>query len=301
MKDRQQQLVKLIENHTNTDGTIETEIDKLGFIRSSSLSEPLHSLFEPSVCFIAQGSKIVMVGDDIFHYDPNHYLIASVHLPITGKIIKATEDKPYLGVKLRFTTEEILDVIKVKQDHSAPAQRAIMVNETTANILDAVIRLISLLDTPEDIPALAPLYKREILYRIWQREDGEQMREFAVMGSQAQAIKEVIQTINEEFDQPLRIDVLAKMAKMSVSSFHHYFKQVTSLSPLKYQKKIRLQEARKLLMSEPIEAAEAAFQVGYESPSQFSREYSRMFGYPPVSDVKRLRDSLTNSAEKNKK
>lgn len=117
MKDRQQQLVKLIENHTNTDGTIETEIDKLSFIRSSSLSEPLHSLFEPSVCFIAQGSKIVMVGDDIFHYDPNHYLIASVHLPITGKIIKATEDKPYLGVKLRFTTEEILDVIKIGRAH----------------------------------------------------------------------------------------------------------------------------------------------------------------------------------------
>ncbi len=292
MKDRQQQLVTLIEKHTNRDGTFDAEIDTLSFIRSSTLSEPLHSLFEPSVCFIAQGSKIVMLEDDIFHYDPNHYLIASVHLPITGKIMKATSDSPYLGVKLRFTTEEILDVIKMKQDHSFPAQRAIMVNKTTSNILDAVIRLIGLLDTPQDISALAPLYKKEILYRIWNNEDGDQMREFAVMGSQAQAIKEVIRIINEEYNQQLRIDMLAKIAKMSVSSFHHYFKQVTAMSPLKYQKMIRLQEARKLLLSEPMEAGEAAFQVGYESPSQFSREYSRMFGAPPVSDIKRFRESI---------
>ena len=292
MKDRQQQLVTLMEKHTNRDGTFDTEIDTLSFIRSSTLSEPLHSLFEPSVCFIAQGSKIVMLGDDIFHYDPNHYLIASVHLPITGKIMQATSDSPYLGVKLRFTTEEILDVIKMKQDYSIPAQRAIMVNKTTSNILDAVIRLVGLLDTPQDISALAPLYKKEILYRIWNNEDGDQMREFAVMGSQAQAIKEVIRIINEEYNQPLRVDMLAKVAKMSVSSFHHYFKQVTAMSPLKYQKMIRLQEARKLLLSEPIEAGEAAFQVGYESPSQFSREYSRMFGAPPVSDIKRFRESI---------
>lgn len=292
MLNKKNELTDLIEKHFKTDGTHETEINNLSIIRASTLTEPLHSIIEPSVCFIVQGSKIVMLGEEIFRYDSSQYLVTSVHLPIRGKITEAMEEKPYLCIRLRFTTEQILEAVaNQKEVNSDPPKRAMLVNKATSEMTDALVRLVRLLNSPNDIPVLAPLYQKEILYRILQKEDGDQIKQFAILGTHAQAIKEAIQMINYAYAQPLRVEELAKAVNMSLSSFHHNFKWITGMPPLQFQKMIRLQEARRLLLTEGLEAAEAAFQVGYESPSQFSREYSRMFGLPPKSDVKKLQDN----------
>ncbi|MEK4870939.1 MULTISPECIES: AraC family transcriptional regulator [Niallia] len=291
--DTKRELTRLIEKHIKIDGTHETEINHLNIIRASTLTEPLHSIIEPSVCFIVQGSKLVMLGEELFHYDSSQYLVTSVHLPIRGKITEADEEKPYLCIRLGFTTEQILEAVaNQKEADSYPPRRAMLVNKTTSDMTDALVRLLKLLDSPKDIPVLAPLYQKEILYRILQNEDGDQIKQFAILGSHAQAIKEVIQIINHAYAKPLRVEELAKSVNMSLSSFHHYFKSITGMSPLQFQKMVRLQEARRQMLSEGLEAAEAAFQVGYESPSQFSREYSRMFGLPPKSDVRKIQDNL---------
>ena len=291
--DTKRELTRLIEKHIKIDGTHETEINHLNIIRASTLTEPLHSIIEPSVCFIVQDSKLVMLGEELFHYDSSQYLVTSVHLPIRGKITEADEEKPYLCIRLGFTTEQILEAVaNQKEADSYPPRRAMLVNKTTSDMTDALVRLLKLLDSPKDIPVLAPLYQKEILYRILQNEDGDQIKQFAILGSHAQAIKEVIQIINHAYAKPLRVEELAKSVNMSLSSFHHYFKSITGMSPLQFQKMVRLQEARRQMLSEGLEAAEAAFQVGYESPSQFSREYSRMFGLPPKSDVRKIQDNL---------
>ncbi len=172
------------------------------------------------------------------------------------------------------------------------SRRGLLVNKTNSLLLDAVLRLVRLLDTPQDIPVLSPLIIREILYRILQDEQGDLISQFAIIGSHAQGIAKAIRLISQDFSKPLRIEELAKEVNMSSSALHNQFKKVTAMSPLQYQKLIRLQEARRLLLSETSEAATVGFQVGYESPSQFSREYARMFGLPPISDVKRLRGVL---------
>lgn len=292
MVNNKNELTELVEKYFKTDGTHATEINHLSIVRASTLTEPLHSIVEPSVCFIIQGSKIVMLGEAIFRYDSSQYLVISVHLPIRGKITEAMKEKPYLCIRLGFTTEQILEAVaNHKEVVSDPPKRAMLVNKTTSEMTDALLRLIRLLDTPKDIPVLAPLYQKEILYRILQKEDGDQIKQFAILGTHAQAIKETIQLINQAYAEPLRVEELAKAVNMSLSSFHHNFKVITGMSPLQFQKMIRLQEARRLLIAEGLEAAEAAFQVGYESPSQFSREYSRLFGLPPKSDVKKLQDN----------
>lgn len=292
MVNNKNELTELVEKYFKTDGTHATEINHLSIVRASTLTEPLHSIVEPSVCFIIQGSKIVMLGEAIFRYDSSQYLVISVHLPIRGKITEAMKEKPYLCIRLGFTTEQILEAVaNHKEVVSDPPKRAMLVNKTTSEMTDALLRLIRLLDTPKDIPVLAPLYQKEILYRILQKEDGDQIKQFAILGTHAQAIKETIQLINQAYAEPLRVEELAKAVNMSLSSFHHNFKLITGMSPLQFQKMFRLQEARRLLIAEGLEAAEAAFQVGYESPSQFSREYSRLFGLPPKSDVKKLQDN----------
>lgn len=294
----QKELALLINRLTNSDGTHTTAIPSLRLIRASNVSEPLHSIYEPSLCVIAQGSKIVMLAHESYQYDSTSYLVASVHLPISGQIIQATQQKPYLCAQLSFSTDEILDIVKESNqawNEKFDSGRGILVNRSNPLLLDALLRLVRLLDTPQDISVLAPLIIREILYRILQSEQGALVKQFAMIGSHAQCIAKVIHLINRDFSKTLRIEELAKEVNMSTSSLHNHFKRVTAMSPLQYQKLIRLQEARRLLLSEISEAADAGFQVGYESPSQFSREYARMFGLPPISDVKRLRDSLSVS------
>lgn len=288
------ELIKLIEKNTAADGTSDTPISGLRFVRTTQVSEPVYSVYEPSLCIVAQGSKLVMLGEESYQYDSAHYLTASVHLPITGKILQASLEEPYLCFQLQLDMNQILEVVQsAPQEISTDSSgRGLVINQVTDSLLEAVLRLIRLLDTPEDIPILADGIKREIIYRVLQNDQNESLKRFALVGSQAQRIAKVIEVLNNEFSQPLKVGDLAKEASMSASSFYHHFKEVTGMSPIQFQKQLRLQEARRLLLTEDLEAAEAAFQVGYESPSHFNREYSRKFGLSPMKDIKQLRAIL---------
>ncbi|GGD91510.1 AraC family transcriptional regulator [Paenibacillus nasutitermitis] len=293
---RKEDLAQVVERFAKQDGTQETLIPALRFIRSSLASEPVYSVYEPSLCVVVQGSKLVMLGQESYRYDPNGYLVASVHLPITGQVLEAEPETPYLSLQLQFDMDQILEVIQasvtVERPKPESGRRGLYINDMSDTLHDALLRLVRLLDTPSDIPVLAPYAIREIIYRVLQDEQGAALKEFALIGSHAQRIAKVIKRMNRDFAMPLPIEELAVEAGMSASSLYYYFKEVTALSPVQYQKQLRLQEARRLLYSTAIEAADAAFQVGYESPSHFSREYARMYGHPPVRDIRRFRNEL---------
>ncbi|MEC0240086.1 AraC family transcriptional regulator [Paenibacillus dokdonensis] len=275
----------------------DTQVPGLRLIRASRLSEPVYSVYEPSLCVVAQGSKMVILGQEVYRYDPSSYLTASVHLPITGQVTEASIESPYLSLQILFEMNQILEVIQASRDAiraGNEANRGLKVSRLNDTLLDAVLRLVKLVETPQDIPVLAPNAIREIIYRVLQNENNASLRQIAVIGSHAQRIAGVVEKLNRDFAQPFRVDELATEAQMSASSLYDYFKEVTGMSPIQFQKQIRLQEARRLLFSGSIDAAEAAFQVGYESPSHFSREYARMFGLPPVRDMRRFRSSLVN-------
>lgn len=289
-----EELAQVIERFTKQDGTHQTLIPALSFIRSSRVSEPVYSVYEPSLCVVAQGSKLVMLGQERYRYDPSSYLVASVHLPITGQVVEAAPETPYLSLQLQFDMNEILEVIQASAAAQSPKKsgRGLYINRMNVTLHDALLRLVRLLDTPNDIPVLAPYAIREIVYRVLQDEQGAALKEFALIGSHAQRIAKLIKRMNRDFAMPLRIDELAVEAGMSPSSLYYYFKEVTAMSPIQYQKQLRLQEARRLLYSTSMQAADAAFQVGYESPSQFSREYARMYGHPPIKEIRRFRHEL---------
>lgn len=289
---QQNEFAKLIERHVNGDGVHTTAIPSLVFIRRSNVTEPNHGVYKPALCIVAQGAKEVWLAQERFKYSPADYLVASVDLPVTAQVTEASSDVPYLGFKLEFTPGQILEVLSDSEIRVGPkenAKRAMFVSHMESSLLDAVIRLARLLDNPEDIPVLAPLFTKEILYRVLQGQHGIALEQIAIEGSATHRIRDVIEHIMNNFDRSVRIEKLAEIANMSVSSLHRHFKEVTAMSPIQFQKQMRLQEARRLLLSESTDAADVAFRVGYESPSQFSREYSRMFSLPPREDVRRLR------------
>lgn len=286
------ELTQLIESHTGNDGIHPTIIPSLSFTRFSDLIGPSYGVYKPSLCIIVQGSKEVLLGQESYVYSPADYLVASVNLPITGQVTKASPEAPYLALKLEFTPSEILEVLREYEmgvDKKENAKRGMYVSKIETSLLDAVTRLVRLLDTPKDIKVIAPLIVKEIIYRVLQGEHGGMLKQIAIEGSSTHLISDAIEHIMKNYDQSLKIEVLADIANMSVSSLHRHFKEVTVMSPLQFQKQLRLQEARSLLLFKSTDAADVAFRVGYESPSQFSREYSRMFGLPPKEDIKRLR------------
>lgn len=288
----QKELAQLIENNTDGDGVHPTVIPSLSMIRDSVTTLPSFSVHEPSICIVAQGTKVVILGDECYTYGPSSYLVVSLVSPVSAQVIQATPDAPYLCIQLKFDPKDVLGLMNVS-DQPLPAkrdsQRALFVDKTRASLLDAVIRLVRLLDNPEDVPVLSPLIIREILYRILNGGQGNALKQIAMSGSSSNRIANVVQRIKQNYTTPLRIEELASIANMAPSSLHRHFKKVTAMSPLQYQKQLQLQEARRILLSESAEAADVAFQVGYESPTQFSREYTRLFGLPPISDIKRLR------------
>lgn len=293
----QTELASLIRNHTINEGKQHTILPNLKLLRTSSVTEHLHSIYEPSLIVIAQGSKIVTLGSESYHYDTTSYLVSSVHLPIVGQIVEATPEKPYLCVQISFSIEQIMNIVEETDQiwtGKTNSGRGLVVNKTNAALMDAVLRFVRLLDAPQDIHVMAPLIIHEILYRILQDDQRNIIKQFAIKGSHSHAIGEIIKLIHDDFSKPLSIEELAAKANMSTSSLHSQFKRVTAMSPLQYQKMIRLREARSLLLTNHfMDAADVGFRVGYESPSQFSREYSRMFGLPPISDIKRLKDSMS--------
>lgn len=296
IKQRLQQLAQLIVRHAPANGTHDTAIPTLSLMHATELTEPLESVYKPSICVVAQGAKTATLADKTYIYNPSVYLVTSVELPIIGEIIDASPEIPYLSLKLSFEADIILDIVKEMNapvpSLSLESNQAITVNRTSPELLDAIIRLLSLLDHPGDISVLAPLFIREILYRVLQSEQGAAIQQFAMIGSYAYNIAKAIQLINRKYDRPFAIEQLASSVNMSTSAFHKHFKRVTAMSPLQYQKTVRLQEARRLMLTETLQAADAAFRVGYESPSQFSREYARKYGRPPKLDIKELRGSI---------
>jgi AraC-like DNA-binding protein len=243
---------------------------------------------------LVQGSKRVLLGDEVYVYDSSHYLVMSQNLPVAGQVVDATPEAPYLGLRLVFDVKEIASLaLDLRLSATAPRReppRAIFTGELSTTLLEPVLRLAKLLDAPEDVPALAPLVTREILYRLLRSPDGWRLVQMALADSHSHRISQVIQLLRQRFHEPLRVDELAGQVHMSPSSLHHHFKAVTAMSPLQFQKQLRLQEARQIMLSEGVDAATAGHRVGYDSQSQFNREYSRFFGSPPVRDIKRLRE-----------
>jgi AraC-like DNA-binding protein len=292
------ELAALITRRFPHDGIHETAIERMSLIRASHPNEPIHAVHQPAVCVIAQGSKQLILGDQVYTYDPSHYLVVSVDLPLSARVTRATPQSPYLCFRLDIEPGEIA-TLALQSGLSTSARSSspgMYLAQPDPLLLDAVVRLVRLLETPEDIATLAPLTRREILYRLLKGEQGWRLQQIATAGSHAQRISRAIDWLKAHFAQPLRIEHLAREVHMSTSSLHHQFKAVTSMSPLQYQKRLRLQEARRLMLSEAVDAATAGFRVGYESPSQFGREYNRLFGAPPARDLRRLRQQLGASA-----
>lgn len=269
-----------------------TAVPGLSLFRRDQPTEPISGMYELSVCLVAQGAKRVLLGDDNYLYDAQHYLITSVDLPAIVQVIEASPTKPYLGLSLTFELREVAQLMvegNLPQPRPQQSSRGMATGLVTQQLQDAFVRLIDLLDDEKDIPILAPTIQREILYRLLVGEQGERLRQIATAGSQSHQISKAIGWLRSNYTKAVSMDELAGLANMSSSTFHHHFRSLTALSPLQYQKQLRLQEGRRLMLVERLDAANAAFQVGYESPSQFSREYSRMFGAPPLRDISKLR------------
>ena len=251
------------------------------------------SVYEPCVAVIVQGSKRITLGDETLCYGEDRYLITSMDLPVRSAVVEASTERPYLGVALRLDWREIASLML--ESPAAPAgtvardSRAMTTGALTTPLLEAFDRLLALLDQPADIPALAPLIRREIHYRLLAGEAGGRLRQIATVDTQSHQVARAIARLNTRFAEPLRVETLAREVGMSLTTFHHHFKSLTAMSPLQYQKQLRLTEARRLMLSDRLDASTAAFRVGYESPSQFSREYRRLFGAPPSRDMADLR------------
>lgn len=263
--------------------------------RSSVPTEPVHSVFKPAFCVVPQGSKEMLLGEEVFRYDPGHYLITTVALPTVSHVVEASEEKPYLSFRLDLDPAVVASVLmesQIKIRRSETSVKAINVSPIDAGLLDAVVKLIRLLDEPEEMEFLAPQIIREIVYRLLKSDQGARLSHLLTSEGDTRRISKAVKQLRENIDEPLKIEELARQLGMSVSGFHHQFKSITALSPLQFQKQLRLQEARRLMLGEDLDVASASFRVGYEDPSYFSRDYKKLFGTPPQRDIARLRSNL---------
>lgn len=287
----------LIERHSSGDGMHRTPIDGLHCIRLSAVRMQLPTVYRPSICVIAQGAKQVLLEHEIYRYAPPQFLAVSVDLPLVGQVIAASPDAPYLCLAIDLDARVLAELIARSQDAGwtrADTTRGLFVGDMDAHMLESALRLAQLLDAPRDIPVLAPLLLREFHYRVLASPYGRAIAQMAMTGSKTYTIGQIIRRIRSRIAEPVRVDELAEMANMSPSSFHQHFKAVTTMSPVQYQKRLRLTEARHLLLAGGMDAQSAAYRVGYQSVSQFSREYARMFGAPPIRDIEHLRASDTS-------
>lgn len=282
-----QQLVSSIQRHATMDKSVGTSIHELHLSCFASPTELTSLVYEPCLCIIAQGSKEVLLAGDSYRLDPAQFLLVSVDLPVDARVLEASTSKPYMGLRISLDPKVVGELLAdgTGIPSTGPSERGLAVTPVEPRLLDAVMRLVNLLDEPQDIRPLAPLVLREITHRVLTGPQGLRLRQIALAGAPAHRIAGAIRWLKDHFADPLRIDSLAEQVGLSVSSFHLHFKNVTAMTPLQYQKRMRLQEARSLMLGEKLDAADAAFRVGYESPSQFSREYRRMFGAPPRKDV----------------
>ncbi len=274
------------------DGMYHTAVPGLIFAQVSQPQQFVGSIAEPVLAIVIQGRKDMVVGDETYVSRPGSHLVITVDLPVAGYIDDVSPEKPHLGIKIALDRPLLCELLPgVETGEVVGSHRGIALSPGDPRLLDAVSRLMRLLETPRDIPALSPLILREIHYLLLIGDQAPTVRQIATGGSATRRIAEVIRLLRNDFARPVTVNELARQANMSASAFHQHFKQVTSLSPLQYQKQLRLVEARRLMLSDGIRVERAAFAVGYESPSQFSREYGRLFGAPPLSDISRLRRS----------
>ena len=290
--DRMDELKSLIAQFARTDGIQATPIEGMSLVRISHPSEPMHAVHHPALCIVAQGRKRVIAGDRVLNYDASNFLVVSVDTPVIGQVVEATPDAPYLCVKLELDAAEIsalLIEVGGVTAAAAEAEASVAVSPIMPDLLDAAIRLVKLLERPEDLAVLGPMLKREILYRLLRSDQATKLQQIALAESGLQLVNRAIGWIKLNYRDAFAIETVAAEARMSPSALHLHFQAVTAMSPLQYQKQLRLQEARRLMLAEALDAATAGHRVGYDSPSQFSREYARTFGAPPLRDVARLK------------
>jgi AraC-like DNA-binding protein len=301
MQANREELVERIGRAMREDGTTQL-FPGLHLYRRSSPLELLHGVSEPSVAVIAQWSKEVLLGENRYRYGPSQYLLATVELPTIRRVLEASKERPYLSLRLELAPT-LVGSVMLEAGHSSHSSlpgradvRGIDVSLLDANLLDAFVRLVRLLDAPAQARVLLPLITREIVYRLLMGEQGGRLRHLAILGGYTPHIARAVAQLRRDFDQPLRIERLAQELGMSVSGLHHHFKAVTAMSPSQFQKQLRLQEARRLMLGEDLDATSAAYRVGYHDASHFNREYKSLFGVPPMRDMQRLREAAQDRA-----
>jgi AraC-like DNA-binding protein len=292
------ELGERIARRVTTDGTVEVAPGLL-FYRFSAPVGPAYAISTPRFCVVAQGSKEVVLGTERYRYDSARYLLVSAGLPLVGHVIEASKERPYLALGLTLDPAVVTAVLI--ESGLAPSRtngdvRAVAVSRLDASLFDPVVRLVRLLDAPSDYAVLAPLVVREIVYRLLMGEQGDRLRQVAVIDGRVHRIAKAIEILGKERDKPLRVSDIARQLGVSVSGLHSQFKAVTGMSPLQFQKQLRLQEARRLLLAGEVDVARAGYRVGYDDPSHFSREYKRLFGEPPLRDLERLQGLTTARA-----
>jgi AraC-like DNA-binding protein len=290
-------LAKLIGALAPYDGTVELRVPGVYVGRASQTNqEPMHYLQRSSLCIVAQGAKIVMIGDETYGYEAGQMALYSIDVPMAGRVTRASYPEPYLLLKMDLDAEKIAELTVKVFPHGLPQPRdtrALYVGDADTHIIDAATRLLNLMAQPVEAELLAPLVRDEILIRLLRGPMGSRVARIGQSGSSVQRMANAVSWLRANFDQPVNIETLAKLVNMSVTSFHRHFKAVTGMSPLQYQKTLRLQEARRLMLTTMMDAGSAGRRVGYGSASQFSREYGRFFGSAPTKDINRLRDGLT--------
>ena len=295
MQSNRDELLERMARAVSEDGAREA-LDGLFLARLSKPMESPLALYQPAFCFVAQGGKHVLVGEEVLWYDPGHYLIFTVDLPVVFRVKEASEERPYFGLRLNLDPALVASVLMeagAETRKGDASVKAIGVNPVDADLLDAVVRLVRLADNPGGQKVLAPLIKREIVYRLLVGGEGARLGHLVASSrGDTRRISRAIGRLREHYKEPLKIEEMARELGMSVSGFHHHFKSVTSMSPLQFQKQIRLQEARRLMLGEELDAASAGHRVGYEDPAYFSRDYKKLFGAPPQRDIAELRSNL---------
>ncbi|KFZ37649.1 AraC family transcriptional regulator [Shewanella mangrovi] len=294
MQSASARLIALIDKWTAADSQFVTAIPGLKLTRFTATTPSISYTHQPSLCLIAQGRKGVLLGDKHYLYDASQFLLSSMELPVIANIAEASVERPYLSLALELDLKALSELIiegEFPLANVRQPQTAISVGVLTPELLDAIVRLLSLQDEPQSIRMLAPLITREIYYRLLSTEQGGRLQQLVAAGSHSHQISKAISWLKSNFTASLSIDELASDAGMSKSAFYTHFRAITSMTPLQFQKKLRLGEARRLMLTENLDAMSTSFQVGYESPSQFSREYSRLFGAPPLTDIRKLKES----------
>ncbi|OLB59459.1 MAG: AraC family transcriptional regulator [Ktedonobacter sp. 13_1_20CM_4_53_11] len=300
MQANREELVERIARAIRADGTVQP-LPGLHLYRHSFPLEQVYSVVEPSLCVVAQGSKEFLLGESRYRYDPLHYLLITVDMPYVGQVLEASKERPFLCLRLSLAPT-LVGQVMVEAGHASPRDpasvRAIAVSPLDGHLLDAVVRVVRLLDSPAEARVLLPLITREIIYRLLVGEQGARLRHLAILGGYTPSIARAIERLRRDLDQPLRIEQMARELGMSVSVLHHHFKAVTAMNPSQFQKRLRLLEARRLLLGEDLDAASAAYRVGYHDASHFNREYKSLFGVPPMRDVHRLREGAQDPASR---